>query len=785
MINLKKLLGILLLSSSTLSVCFNTLTDLKEYAARYAEFPKSDDEYWADPDYTSYHRQLNPNILTQALRATGLQENKGWDITLFEKSLKAVLTRRKKANLSGRKIAHIQFTFPAKILVWGDLSGSFHSLVRSLTWLQAQGIINENLEVIKNDHYLVFNGNVIDKSAYILETLTTILLLLERNPEKVIYIRGKDEDHKSWHDEGLKRELLIRSNRRLTGKVPYDESVSAFFDTLPLAFYISTIKEPTWLIRISPTGLDNAEIDEQEFGSFWTTPQMDVLRYYDVTKKIPSTTKVEVKVIIKTEDWMVESRAGSSEPRSMYGLGLLDQDRGATAWSILSSPSMGNQQYLGFTYDAFGLLSIEAYMQNSSITLFNENINLLQGFKQHESFNLFTALQLTHKNVEKKDFKIGSSLGLVGGIPALSQRILRGMSIRIQKANLDDELPSIRLTLTTYNDDYVPYRTLNNITTLVDKDHVDVILLPTGNQALSTYIDQLRKGKFLTLFPVAGNKIFFKSDVKGLINYRPTLAHEIQALIEYIVAQKSIKRIALFYQEDAYGLDALEAAHATLKRFGITDWIDIPYLPGSTDFKKQIDTFKEKMPDSLGLFSIAQPTQEFLRQTGTENLNNKIIFAPSMLGSQTIRSFAKRQGINILFSAVVPNPAESTASIAQEYRKQMTALKYEFDTFSFEAYITTSLLIDALQHTQKPTPQAVKKYLESIKDYDFKGIPLSFDPEHRTLSTKIWIETGADEPWIEKNIADLQEEEDKDPVIIQKSAPTAPATEPIPASKNP
>jgi ABC-type branched-subunit amino acid transport system substrate-binding protein len=756
MINMKKALCLLLLSVSMPSICFNTLTDLKHYAAQHAEFPPSDDEYWADPDFTSYHRKLNPNLLTQALRKTGLQKNNGWDITLFEKTLNKTLAQRKKAELSGRKIAHIQFTFPTKILVWGDLGGCFHSLVRALSSLEGKGIINDHLEITKNDYYMVFNGNAINRSAYILETLTTLLILLERNPNRVIYVRGEAEDRKNWHDEGLKRELLIRSNRRLTGQIPYEEPVSAFFDTLPLAFYISTIKNPHTLIRISPSGLDDAEINEQLCGSFWTKPPEDTLSYYDISKKVPSISKVEVKAIIKSEDWMIESRSVSGEPRHMFGIGILDRDHSATAWSILSSPNMGNQKYLGFEYDAFGLLSIEAYIKNSSICLFNENIKLLQGFKQYEAFNLFTGIQLTRKNSIKNDFKIGSSLGLIGGIPIMSQRILRGMSTRIQKANLAEELSSLHLTLTTYNDDYVPSIARANILNLIDKDHVDVVLLPTGSPTLISYLDLLRENKLLTLFPVAGSTESFSPDLVGLINYRASVADEARALLEHVLIQKSIKRIAFFYQEDSYGTSALNAAHETLKALGITDWIDIPYLRGNTDFKKHADIIKEKNPDSIALFSSALPTREFLRQLGTENLTNRVLFGLSFLAEDTLRSYAKHHGISIIFSAVVPSPFESTIALAKSYREQMAIYGYKYDAFSLEGYLGASILIDALKHIKSPTRENIKSYLESLKDYDMQGIKLSFNPETRSLSPKVWIETGETKPWIEFDIAQLR-----------------------------
>lgn len=774
MITMRYFLCILLLTYSAPCICFRTLTDLQEYAAKHTEFPKSDDEYWSNPDFTSYHKSLSPTFLTRILRSWGIINNSLWDIKVFEKTLKEVLEQRKKAKLSGRHVAHIQLSYPARVLIWGDIEGAFHSLVRSLTWLYQQGIINNNLDVIKTDYFLVFNGNAINRSAYALEMLTTLMLLIYRNPDRIIYVRGSDEDHKNWHDQELKRELLLRTGRRLTGKIPYEEPVSAFFDTLPLAFYISTIKEPDTLLRISPTGLDDAEINEQLFGSFWEKPPKDKIHYYDITQKVESTEKVSVKIIIKSEDWMIERRSISGEPRNMFGLGLLDQDRGATAWSILSSPNMGNQQYLGFDYDAFGILNIESTIKQSSITLYNQKITLLQGFKQYESFNLFTAIQLARKNVFKKDFKIGSTLGLLGGLPVMSNRILRGMSARIQKANLEEELSNIRITLTTYNDDYTPYLAHTNILNLINKDHVDVVLLPTGHQTLASYLDLIRENKLLTLFPVAGSPEFFKPDLAGLINYRATVEDEIQILIDHIVSEKAVKKIALFYQDDAYGIAALNAAHASLKRHGITDWTDIPYLRGGTEFKKQADIVKEKNPDSIGLLSTALPTREFMRQIGTESLTNKVLFGPSFLGEDSIRAFAKRQGLSILFSAVIPSPYKSDSDLVQEYRKQMDIHKYKYDTFSLEAYITTSILIDVLQHIQEqPTRENIKKHLESLKDYDFRGINLSFNPERRSLSTKVWIETGTNDPWIEKNIADVQKEEEKNHALQKPvAAPT-------------
>ena len=56
---------------------------------------------------------------------------------------------------------------------------------------------------------LIFTGDVIDRSTHILETLSLVMLIMERNINRVFYIRGNNESNNLWHNNGLKRELIV------------------------------------------------------------------------------------------------------------------------------------------------------------------------------------------------------------------------------------------------------------------------------------------------------------------------------------------------------------------------------------------------------------------------------------------------------------------------------------------------------------------------------------------------------------------------------------------------
>ncbi len=72
-------------------------------------------------------------------------------------------------------------------------------------------------------------------------------------------------------------------------------------------------------------------------------------------------------------------------------------------------------------------------------------------------------------------------------------------------------------------------------------------------------------------------------------------------------------------------------------------------------------------------------------------------------------------------------------------------------------YIKTSITFDAIQNIKGPlTMQKLIDYFEQMKDYEYKGLTLNFDPEKRSLAHTLWINTG-EGPWIEKRIGGTHE----------------------------
>lgn len=736
----------------------NTLTDLQTYAAHIPEYPNADNNNWNDPLFTSFYAGIAPGRIRLFLDYLGWNNtgwnNKGFNTYAFEKELLKSVESRERKNLSGRQVAKLIIDQPTTLYVFGDIQAHFHSLVRSLSFLLEKGVINDQLEIKDSRTCIIFNGDFVDRAPYSLECLYLIMLLLERNPDNAFYIRGKHEDKDYWHNFGLKRELMQRAAHLLpTGspadEIPLGDLMRRFFNSLPLALYIADKNNPLELIRISHAGRDNPEIKEELFDTFFTDNLNEKVSYYDVRRKNKSNNRPRIKTIITTEDWLKEHPARD-------GLGVLDQDLGTTAWSIVSTPIMAYQKYYGFHFDAFVEIQVTIPIHKSTITLWNNDINAPTQFKRQGHYRLTTSMPLNGTDSDQADLpdiKIGSTMPLNRGLAIMAQRVKRGMDIRVNQENKKGGINGHHISTIVYNDDYIPFLARQNIERLIKEDDTKLILLTIGSQIFEAIIDFIKSDQITAIFPTNGSPAYRKPELKSLVNFGPSYEDEIEILMHYMFTEYGARKFLFFYQNDAYGVGLLNQAHKELKARGITDWIDVPYARGETNFRKQADTIKNSQVDTIGLFSTASSTEELIRQVGIDALTNKKIFGVSYLGEVSFREFIKTHGLQVILGAVVPNPTTSKLEAADLYRKAMNENNLPYDVFSFQAFFSTALLIDVMHRIKEPiTREKIVEKMEAFYDDKFEGFTLTFNPKTRSLARYVWIETGEDEDWIERKI---------------------------------
>lgn len=744
-IHARSLVGLLLWFSSIHT--FSNFYLLEEFVKAHPEFPKEDSLAWENSNYSSIYRQRAPSWCGALQAWLGIKK---YGITMdhVESALKQRLSHFSQTQNHDITIARIDAHSEPTLYVWGDIQSSIHSLYRDLNQLRNEGVIDDHFTIKNNNCFFIFNGNVIGDGPYSLETLATIVSLIEKNPHKAIYLRGNNEYNNNWKDGNIHTQLKITLSHDKGKLKRMTDLITSLFLSLPVALYIVNSTEKKHAIRISYFDRQlTSWIPESLLGSFFDQEQNNPLLFHNLRQLEPNTTEPLIIAIIRGEQWRREQRVRD-------GLGLLNQDKGATAWAILSCPTASHQKFYNFHYDAFTKIKIKKDLSQSTITLCNRDVLQNTGFNDQESYYIASGAHVEGTIAKsKEDIVLGSCMSLIQGVPAMGTQTQNGMMVRIAKENCKGGINGHLLRIIVENDNYNPSKTREYIHTFL-KHNINTMVLPIGSPTLSSYLDLIQQNKILTLFPITGSPTFREKQFENIIHFRRSYADEVNALINHAYTEWSARKFALFYQDDSYGQGPRDAAHTTLqnKKCSI---IDIPYSRGTITLKKHAQLIQDSQPDVIAFFSTAQSAIELIRELGINTIVNKKLLCISFCAEASLRTFIEQHNIPMLIGAAVPNPFLSQLPIVQEYREAMTAAGYNFDVFSLEAYITTSLLIEALSTIKPPfSIEKIKISLQQLKNKTIGGLEINYNPLIHTLYHTIYLETGNNNEWISKPCGD-------------------------------
>jgi len=726
---------LIILLCSTLQANFITLQDAQNYAAAYPENPKPDTDDYLNPVYRSTYRKHAPRLWKRVLKKVGLYRKPIFSSQKFKQLLIKTAAARENRGFKDRFVSGLMVEPTTEFVVFADIYGAFHSFVRDLTELKRMGYIDEQLRIIKPNCYFIFMGTNANRSPYVLETLDLLLSFCEKNLDNAIMARSRFMDKGYWSYFGMGSQLKEFAYMASEEKIPLEDEVGNYFNTIGLAFYVVTPATHESVGRFSSYGRDNTELKENLFGSFFELLQPGKISIWDTKNKEKTPKKVHVEELFR-----VPERSLVYSPSQ--GLNKAEDEGGAEVWNSFSGPSLINQKLHDFHYDAFAILTLGENVRGSVFTLYNRDIYKKMSFKM--------AFKVKLIDLMKNNFLVGCSLDLSSGVSGAAKPVNRGMALAATQINKDGGIHGKNLEIYAMDDKYNPALALQNYNTMYDEYGIRIFITPNSSGPVLTLLDRMKKGEVFVAFPIAGTGELRKPDVKGVVNLRASNEEEVIALITYMIEQMKIKKFGFLYQNDAYGIGSLEISRKILKEHGFTDWIEVPYGRGSNDFSKQVRIIRNSGIEALGLFSTAAQAREFISQIDISSLTGMKLFALSYVMENNFREFLKRTGLPVVSSQSIPDPDHSQMEIVKEYRDVMNQTKIPYSVFSLEGYIATRLFGDIANKIEAPvTVDKLIDYMPTIKDYDWKGLKLNFNPQTRQLTHNMWIDLGDGTPWID------------------------------------
>jgi hypothetical protein len=363
---------------------FDTITDVQRYGSTIDEFIKMDNNNYLYPSYESYYQEnFGPSLtrtlgdkLNWPLYTLHLRRAPYFSASFFATLLDDVTNYRAKRGWQGDFIQKIEVKESSKLVVFGPVQGAYHGLVRYFEKLKELGIMDENLVIKRPDYYLIFLGNVVNRSPYTLEIFSILLELLKKNPENVVYLKGTNEYADYWKQHTLRRELQLKCSHLSSTQTQLEHKVDELFNTLPITLYCTMPSlHDTKLNYFKCAAFIEDDrllslIDAPRYATFLKQTSNERLAAFDLNNgsdNDPEAANIVSRAIIRD----VRKRDSYED---MDGLRLLPPTKGVPTWCILSSTSETYRGALKFYYDAFVVITAAKELNNWTITLYNRNI---------------------------------------------------------------------------------------------------------------------------------------------------------------------------------------------------------------------------------------------------------------------------------------------------------------------------------------------------------------------------------------------------------------------------
>ncbi|MFC1842344.1 ABC transporter substrate-binding protein [Candidatus Dependentiae bacterium] len=705
--------------SPVISSGFENLQDIQAYAKKFPEIVKSDNRDWVNPEYEKFFRKnFHITWFGKMLNKIGLLKP-AWDAHSFKNIITKVTDYRTSKNLKSQLTKTLKVKKGDTLIIFGDLHGAFDSMERNLQELLRLGFIRADLTITNKNTYIVIIGDAISRSPYSAELLNIIVLLMHKNPENVVYLQGNHEKNEYWENFSLAHELKEKASlleQDTISKIPLREEINKLFSTLANTLIIEYKK------------IENKKAEKI------------LLSHNRIQKEFNQDPNIKLIII-------GEQRLESI--KETHGLEFLGYHQGAAKWSTLACPTQIYQDFFSFFFDAFTQLTVGKTVQKSILTLHNHDVRKEKKSKGYTQTNYDPLFGFELKNKKpisqtKNIIKIGSSMYLTGIYWDLGKEIKSGVETAL--INHNKTKPANLIIPFILDDQYEPRKATQNIKTLYEKYKINKIIMPTGTPTLASYLDIILSGKITAFFPASGAPKFRSSEIKNIINLRSEYITEAKNLIRYLIEKYEVKRFAFFYERS--GKDIIKELHEELKKHGIVKWLDLEHIKRQDNFDHFAKKIADFSPEAIGCYSAQFPTQSLISSLGADYFIKHYIFMPSALYTRNFKKFLDNRGISFVVSSVVPEPQQSNLAIAKEHCKLMLDTGLIPTIHSFLGYIAGKLFAQATDKITSPiTNKKLLQYFENLKNYNFEGLHISFDPKTRELLKDTWIRT-LDKRWI-------------------------------------
>ncbi len=289
------------------------------------------------------------------------------------------------------------------------------------------------------------------------------------------------------------------------------------------------------------------------------------------------------------------------------------------------------------------------------------------------------------------------------------------------------------------NDSYQSAKTVAAVKKLVEEDKVFALVAGLGTANNLAVMDYLVQNNVPHVGPATGSTAMALPLKKNVYAIQLNYITEATLLTQYALDKLNAKKLAVFYQNDSFGKEGLDAINAELKKRNLPEATGVSYETADTNFSAQALKLQTSGADAVLLWAVPKPGASVIAEM------TKLGYKPNKLASAVLNDPAifdlAGPGID---STVIPAwiPAYDDLSNPKIAEWQGLMKKYgpneEIGGFALSGWVEAQVLTEGLRRTGKDlTREKFEQTMDQLKDYTGSILPMvSYSPtDHAGVKT--------------------------------------------------
>ena len=344
---------------------------------------------------------------------------------------------------------------------------------------------------------------------------------------------------------------------------------------------------------------------------------------------------------------------------------------------------------------------------------------------------------------------LGQSLPLSGPSAQIGKKYQAGAQAWFNEVNRQGGINGKEIKLISLDDQYEPDLTIKNTKTLLAKPNLLALFGYVGTPTTKEILPIIEAKKVPLIAPLTGALILRQEELKMVVNLRASYQMEIDKIVDSLV-RNARQKIAIVYQDDAFGKDGLKSAESALKKRGLKPIAIATVQRNSAQVQPALQALTSSQPNAIIIISTYVSSAALSKELLKRDLKAQIMNV-SFVGTRALeQSLPVGQANGIGVSQVVPFPWDRWIPVVAEYQRLMRVNNpsARLGFTSLEGFMAAKLITEGIQRIQGPiTRKALIASLQSIKKVDLGGFQLDLSSDNKQASDYVELTFFGAQQW--------------------------------------